>query len=149
KSRVVLEAEGEARRFLSIYEEYARAPEVTKRRLYLETMESVLSRSNKVILDQNGSSQGVVPYLPLSELRSRMQRGQQQQQGGNQCCRAVFPSPRSSRQSCCSSPGRRSTSSTRASRRSSCASARSSTSRPNPASTSSCLSRSWKPTTCS
>jgi len=84
KSRVVLEAEGEARRFLSIYEEYARAPEVTKRRLYLETMESVLSRSNKVILDQNGSSQGVVPYLPLSELRSRMQGGQQQQQGGNQ-----------------------------------------------------------------
>ncbi|MFU0503178.1 FtsH protease activity modulator HflK [Pseudaminobacter sp. NGMCC 1.201702] len=70
KNRVVQEAEGEAQRFISVYEEYAKAPAVTRERLYLETMEKVLKGSNKVIVGQ-GEGQGVVPYLPLPELQKR------------------------------------------------------------------------------
>lgn len=70
KNRVVQEAEGEAQRFISVYDEYAKAPEVTRKRLYLETMEKVLQGSGKVIVEQ-GSGQGVVPYLPLPELQKR------------------------------------------------------------------------------
>jgi membrane protease subunit HflK len=65
KGRVVNEAQGEAQRFISIYQEYANAPEVTRRRIFLETMEAVLKNSNKVIIDDK---QGVVPYLPLNEI---------------------------------------------------------------------------------
>ncbi|MEQ8827590.1 MAG: FtsH protease activity modulator HflK [Parvibaculum sp.] len=68
KDRVVNEATGEASRFISVYEEYARAPEVTRSRLYLETLERVLGGSEKVIIGQDGGS-GVVPYLPLPEVR--------------------------------------------------------------------------------
>ena len=71
RARVVNAAEGEASRFLAVYEEYVKAPDVTRKRMYLETMEGVLSRMNKVILDgvQSGEGgQGVVPFLPLSEL---------------------------------------------------------------------------------
>ena len=70
KNRVVQEAEGEAQRFISVYDEYAKAPEVTRKRLYLETMEKVLQGSGKVIVEQ-GTGQGVVPYLPLPELQKR------------------------------------------------------------------------------
>ncbi|MBF9031415.1 FtsH protease activity modulator HflK [Rhodobacterales bacterium HKCCE3408] len=72
RAQVVNEAEGEAARFLSVLEEYRQAPEVTRRRLYLETLERVLGDVDLVILDSNGSGggQGVVPYLPLNELRS-------------------------------------------------------------------------------
>ena len=52
-----------------MYEEYVKAPEVTRRRMYLETMEKVLGDVNKVILDGD-AGQGVVPYLPLDQLRS-------------------------------------------------------------------------------
>ncbi|HHB82265.1 MAG TPA: FtsH protease activity modulator HflK [Devosia sp.] len=69
KDRVVKEAEGQAARFISIYEEYAKAPEVTRKRLFLETMEEVLGASNMVIIEGEAGS-GVVPYLPLNELRS-------------------------------------------------------------------------------
>ena len=69
RARVINEAEGEASRFLAVLEEYRLAPEVTRKRLYLETMEEVLGRVDKIILDETGSSQGVVPYLPLTELR--------------------------------------------------------------------------------
>lgn len=69
RARVVNEATGEASRFLAVLEEYEKAPEVTRKRLYLETMESVLGDVDKIILDESGSSQGVVPYLPLNELR--------------------------------------------------------------------------------
>lgn len=69
--RVENGARGEAARFESIYEEYKKAPEVTRKRLYLETMERVFSDINKVILDENGGgASGVVPYLPLNELRT-------------------------------------------------------------------------------
>ena len=71
RARVVNEAQGEASRFLAVLEEYQQAPEVTRKRLYLETMEKVLGSVDKVILDDTGqgSGQGVVPYLPLNELR--------------------------------------------------------------------------------
>jgi membrane protease subunit HflK len=72
-AQVVNDAEGEASRFLAVYAEYVKAPEVTRRRMYLETMEKVLGNMNKVILDgvsgQAGGT-GVVPYLPLNELKS-------------------------------------------------------------------------------
>ncbi|WP_333817422.1 FtsH protease activity modulator HflK [Tabrizicola sp.] len=72
RAEAVNSAQGEAARFLSVYEEYVKAPEVTRRRLYLETMERVLGGMNKVILDGvsggEGGGQGVVPFLPLNEL---------------------------------------------------------------------------------
>ncbi len=71
KNRVVQEAQGEAARFVSVYDEYAKAPEVTRKRLFLETMEGVLKSSNKVIIEQGQGGQGVVPYLPLNELTRR------------------------------------------------------------------------------
>ena len=72
KNRVVQEAEGEAQRFLSVYEQYAKAPEVTRKRLFLETMEGVLKGSNKVIMENGGANgTGVVPYLPLPEIGKR------------------------------------------------------------------------------
>lgn len=72
KKRVVEEAIGESQRFVSIYEEYAKAPDVTRKRLFLETMEKVLRGSDKVILgNQDGGGQGVVPYLPLPEIQKR------------------------------------------------------------------------------
>jgi len=70
KKQVVAVAEGEASRFISIYNEYALAKEVTQERMYLETMEKVLADIDKVIIDKNASS-GVVPYLPLPELKKK------------------------------------------------------------------------------
>ncbi|CEG07297.1 Modulator of FtsH protease HflK [Afipia felis] len=68
KEQTVAEAKGQAARFLSVYGEYKKAPEVTRQRIYLETMEHVLGPADKVILDPGSSGQGVVPYLPLNEL---------------------------------------------------------------------------------
>lgn len=72
RAQVVNEAQGEASRFDAIYQEYVKAPDVTRKRMYLETMEKVLGGMNKVILDGVASGQaggqGVVPYLPLNEL---------------------------------------------------------------------------------
>ncbi|RYH09565.1 FtsH protease activity modulator HflK [Tropicimonas sp. IMCC6043] len=78
RARVVNEAEGEASRFSAVLTEYKKAPEVTRKRLYLETMENVLGDVNKVILGETGgegSGQGVVPYLPLNELRRPTEGG--------------------------------------------------------------------------
>ncbi|WP_050663712.1 FtsH protease activity modulator HflK [Roseovarius tolerans] len=73
RARVVNEARGDASRFTSVLEEYEKAPEVTRKRLYLERMEQVLGSIDKTILDQSivgtGEGSGVVPYLPLNELR--------------------------------------------------------------------------------
>jgi len=69
KKEVVAKAEGEASRFLSIYNEYAKAKQVTQERMFLETMEKVLADINKIIIDKNAGS-GVVPYLPLQELKT-------------------------------------------------------------------------------
>jgi membrane protease subunit HflK len=70
KNRIVKEAEGEAQRFISVYNEYDKARDVTRTRLFLETMEQVLSKSTKVILGSDAGS-GVVPYLPLPEINKR------------------------------------------------------------------------------
>jgi membrane protease subunit HflK len=68
KAQAVASAKGEAQRFEQIYSEYAKAKDVTRERLYLETMEKVLGSSNRVIIDQGKGGQGVVPYLPLPAL---------------------------------------------------------------------------------
>ena len=77
RARVVNDAVGEASRFEAVLQEYAAAPEVTRKRLYLETMENVLSDVEKIILENNESGgQGIVPYLPLNELgRNRPNTG--------------------------------------------------------------------------
>src|SRR5262245_22750964 len=69
KSRVVAEAQGQAQRFLSVYTEYAKAKDVTRQRLFLETMEDVLQKSNKVLIENGKYGQGIVPYLSLPELQ--------------------------------------------------------------------------------
>lgn len=77
RAQVVNDAQGEASRFSAVLGEYIEAPEVTRRRLYIETLEKVLGDVDKIILDENASGeggQGVVPYLPLNELR-RSQTG--------------------------------------------------------------------------
>jgi modulator of FtsH protease HflK len=71
RQQTVDEARGRTDRFLKIYEEYAKAPDVTRRRMYLETMERVLGNTDKVIIDEKGSSPGVVPFLPLSDIAKR------------------------------------------------------------------------------
>ena len=68
KEQVVKQAEGVAQNFIDVYNSYKNAKEVTKRRIYLETLRDVLDGKNKIILDDNGTNQGVVPYLPLNEL---------------------------------------------------------------------------------
>ena len=74
KQKVVNLANGQSQRFLSVFNAYRQAPEVTRRRMFLDTMEQVLQGSNKVIIDQKGNGQSVVPYLPLPELQ--LQKGQ-------------------------------------------------------------------------
>jgi membrane protease subunit HflK len=72
RAQVVNEAKGEAARFESVYNEYVLAPEVTRKRIYLETIERVLGDVDKIIIDDSvggSGGQGVVPYLPLNELR--------------------------------------------------------------------------------
>ena len=68
KERVIKDAQGEAERFNSVYDAYLTNKDVTKRRLYLERMQDILSRTDKVILDEGPSGSKVVPYLPLNEL---------------------------------------------------------------------------------
>ncbi|MGE0754974.1 MAG: FtsH protease activity modulator HflK [Alphaproteobacteria bacterium] len=70
KEEVIARAKGEASRFSSVYEEYRQAKDVTKKRMYLETMEQILQDMNKVIIDGKGS-QGVLPYLPLPEIKNK------------------------------------------------------------------------------
>lgn len=75
RARIVAGAEGEAARFLSVYNEYAQAKDVTQKRIYLETMEQILSGMDKIILDGSAGS-GVVPYLPLDQLNKKSSGGQ-------------------------------------------------------------------------
>src|SRR6516164_4562060 len=67
KEQTVAEATGQTARFLKVYEEYRKAPEVTRKRMYLETMERILGGTDKIILDSKGG-QSVVPYLSLDQL---------------------------------------------------------------------------------
>jgi modulator of FtsH protease HflK len=79
RERVVREATGEAERFVAVYNEYRQAPQVTRDRIYLETMERVYRNGNLIILDQRG---GAVPYLPLDSM-VRRNGAPATQQGGN------------------------------------------------------------------
>ena len=72
KQKVIADSEGKAARFLSIQTEYAKAPNVTKKRIFYETMEDVFSDMDKVIIDKAGGD-SVVPYLPLPELSKKKQ----------------------------------------------------------------------------
>ena len=82
REQTVAEAKGQASRFSQVYEQYKKAPDVTRRRIYLETMERVLGGTDKTLIDTGGPSPGVVPYLPLQNLPPRS--GQQPSTGGNQ-----------------------------------------------------------------
>ncbi|HKF72334.1 MAG TPA: FtsH protease activity modulator HflK [Stellaceae bacterium] len=70
KAQVVNQAQGDAQRFISVYNAYAKAPDVTARRLYIDTIQTILKSANKVILDRAASSSGVLPYLPLPAIRN-------------------------------------------------------------------------------
>ncbi|MEO1190325.1 MAG: FtsH protease activity modulator HflK [Pseudomonadota bacterium] len=72
KERVIKNAEGEAQAFIEVFNAYRQNPELTQQRLYLETMQTVLGDTEKLIMDA-GVQDGVVPYLPLNDLRPRGQ----------------------------------------------------------------------------
>ena len=77
RQQTVAEAVGQAARFEKVYGEYKKAPEVTRRRMFLETMERVYQGTDKIILDSKPGS-GVVPYLNLNELtKSQSRKGGQ------------------------------------------------------------------------
>jgi membrane protease subunit HflK len=67
KETAVARAQGDAKRFLSVYEAYLQGKDVTRERIYIETMETILKNAQKFIIDDK-STGGVVPYLPLGEL---------------------------------------------------------------------------------
>jgi membrane protease subunit HflK len=73
REQTVAEAKGQAARFTKVYEEYKKAPEVTRQRIYYETMEKVFNGTEKIILDP-GAASSAVPYLPLPELTRPAQR---------------------------------------------------------------------------
>lgn len=70
KAQTVARASGDAQRFSQVYEQYAKAKDITTERIYLDTMEEVLRNVNKVLVDKNTSGTGVLPYLPLPEFRT-------------------------------------------------------------------------------
>ncbi len=84
KARVVNEADGEAQRFISVYDEYAKAKDVTRQRLFIETLEEVYANTNKVIIEPNqgGGGTGVIPYLPLPEIRKQSRTNSTTTTGG-------------------------------------------------------------------
>ena len=75
KEQVVAGAEGESQRFLSVLAEYEQAEAVTRQRLFLETLESVLADSNKILLEDSAGG-GVIPYLPIDQLMRNRTSGQ-------------------------------------------------------------------------
>jgi membrane protease subunit HflK len=72
RSQTVADATGQASRFTQIYEQYKKAPDVTRQRMYLETMERILGGADKTIIDTGQNGPGVVPYLPLNNLPSNL-----------------------------------------------------------------------------
>ena len=73
KGAVIARAEGDARRFAQIVSEYAKAPGVTRERMYIEAMEEVFANTTKVLVDQKGS--GNIMYLPLDKIVNRDETG--------------------------------------------------------------------------
>ena len=78
KESKIAQAEGDADRFNSVYKAYLTGKDVTKTRMYLETMESVLGNAEKIILDNQGGAggAGVVPYLPIEQMGAKQKRAQ-------------------------------------------------------------------------
>ncbi|MAS87584.1 MAG: FtsH protease activity modulator HflK [Micavibrio sp.] len=70
KASQITKSEGDAKRFTEVYQAYLKGKDVTKERIYIETMEKVLKNAKKTIIDQEQGSSGVVPYLPLKQLKS-------------------------------------------------------------------------------
>ena len=68
RDRITNEAQGQADRFTQVYESYRAAPEVTRQRMYLETLADIFAGTSKVIIDESGNGNGVIPYLPLDQL---------------------------------------------------------------------------------
>jgi membrane protease subunit HflK len=77
REQTVAEARGQTARFSKVLDEYLKAPDVTRQRIYLETMERLFGGTEKIILDSGNGTTGVVPYLPLDELNRRSQQPQQ------------------------------------------------------------------------
>ncbi len=71
RDQTIAEATGQSQRFTKIYDQYKKAPGVTRERLYLETLEKVLGSNNKIIIDSESSGSGVLPFLPLNDLNGR------------------------------------------------------------------------------
>ena len=80
RSRVVESAKGDASRFTQLLTEYEKAPDVTRERLYIEAMESVLSNSTKIMTDSKGGGNNNLLYLPLDQI---MKQTQQKKTGGD------------------------------------------------------------------
>ena len=77
REQATADASGQAARFSQVYEEYRKAPDVIRQRIFLETMERVFGGMDKIIIDQNSQNGGaVVPYLPLGEIRRSGPGGQ-------------------------------------------------------------------------
>jgi len=76
KSEIVARSQGDAERFLAVYEAYKTGRDVTVMRIYLETMEGIFKGMNKIIIDgKSAGTQGVLPYLPLPELKRSTKGG--------------------------------------------------------------------------
>src|SRR6195256_2993982 len=86
QQQAIAEAKGQSARFEKVYDEYRKAPDVTRQRIFLETMERILGSSEKLVYDGGSSGRDSVPYAPLNELTPPRQpqptTGQPQQQGG-------------------------------------------------------------------
>jgi membrane protease subunit HflK len=74
--QLTAKAQGEAAAFDKVYAQYKLAPDVTRRRMYYETMEQVLSKVDKTIVE----APGVTPYLPLPQVKKEQQQDQERQQ---------------------------------------------------------------------
>ena len=74
KQEVISIATGEAARFASVYNEYVKAKDITKKRMYLETMQQIMAGTDKVIMNRGSSNNGVLPYLPLPEIKRKENR---------------------------------------------------------------------------
>lgn len=71
RQSVVADAQGQAQRFLALLKEYKKAPEVTRKRLYIDLMTQLMKNVNKVIIDTPGNTQGILPYLPLPDIKNK------------------------------------------------------------------------------
>jgi membrane protease subunit HflK len=74
RQQAIAEATGQAKRFSSVYAEYRKSPDVTRKRMYLETLSHIFAPMNKVIVDD--SAKGVVPYFQLPQMLRNSQTGQ-------------------------------------------------------------------------